>query len=180
MSEIRVASRYAKSLFDLAIERGSRESVHKDASTLLELVSSNRTFANLLKSPIIQTDKKWHVIEKIFKGKFDSLTMDFIKIVLRKRRDIVLPDIFRQFNEMYNNHMNIISATVYTAVPISDKIKEEVQHFLAKRSDAKIELTNEINKELLGGFVLKYEDKMVDASVSTQLRTLRNRLINAN
>jgi F-type H+-transporting ATPase subunit delta len=180
MSEIRVAARYAKSLYDLAIERNLLEKVEQDAIAFLDLCHSNRAFTNMLKSPIVHLDKKWHILDRAFTGKFSPLTMEFFKIVLRKKRDHVLPDIFRQYMEMFYANKNIIKATVYSAVPLSETLKTEIQSFLAKRTQATIELRNEINSDLLGGFVLKYEDKLVDASVSTQLRTLRTNLINAN
>lgn len=181
MSEIRVASRYAKSLFDLATERNLLDKVETDAHTFLDLVRASRQFNAMLKSPVIHMDKKWHIIEKSFRGKVDLLTMEFIKIVLRKRRDEILPDIFQQFLAMYREHKNIISATVYTAVPINDKIKSEVEAYLSKKAHAAtIELKNEVRQDLLGGFVIRYEDKLVDASVASQLKALRNQLINAN
>ena len=180
MSEIRVASRYAKSFFDLAVERNVLDKVEADAKSFLDLNDKSRPFHNMLKSPIVNVDKKWHVFEKVLKGNVDILTMEFLKIVLKKRRDLILPEIFTQFLEMYRESKNIINATVYTAVPVTDKIKAEVKSYLARSTDATIELKNEIDEDLLGGFVLKYNDKLVDASVATQLRTLRNNLINAN
>ena len=180
MSEIRVATRYAKSLFDLAVEKNVLDAIEKDAKEFLDLNIKSRPFHVMLKSPIVNVDKKWHVFEKVFKASVNPMTMEFIKIVLRKRRDLILPEIFTQFLEMYRESKNIKSVTAYTAVPVTDKIVTEIRKYLATRTNATIELKNEINKELLGGFVLKYDDKLVDASVATQLRTLKNNLINAN
>jgi F-type H+-transporting ATPase subunit delta len=180
MSELRVASRYAKSLFDLAIEKGALGNVEEDSRTFIEVCDQNRGFENMLKSPIITSDKKWSIMTKLFGGKFSPITMSFIKIVLRKNRDIVLKKIFEAFEEMYNEKKGILTATVYTAVPVSEKIKKDITSFLEKETSRSINLKTGIREDILGGFVLQYEDKLLDASVASQLKSLRNHLINNN
>jgi F-type H+-transporting ATPase subunit delta len=106
--------------------------------------------------------------------------MAFIKIVLRKKREIVLPQIFEEVNAMYNKNKGVVSATVYTAVPVSEKIKADIMAFLEQKTSRTVDLNVAVKEDIIGGFVIKYEDKLVDASVATQLRSLRNHLINNN
>jgi F-type H+-transporting ATPase subunit delta len=180
MSEARVAARYATSLFDLASEQNILDNVMEDALAFTSVCDQNHGFELMLKSPIIHADKKWHVMSRLFADKFQKTTMAFIHIVLKKRREIVLNMIFSQFAEMYRQHKGIVTATVTTAMPVSEQIKEEINAFLKNKTQKSVELNTSVNPDLLGGFVLRYEDKLIDASVSTQLKSLRHHLIHNN
>lgn len=178
MSEIRVATRYARSLFDLASEKNLLKEIEGNALDLIQLIHENHGFNVLLQSPIITSDKKWKIIDKLTSGRVNEMMTSFIKIILRKNREAILEIILRQFVDMHRDLQNIISATVVTAYPISDSTKQNFENYLTQTTKARIELSTKIDEKLLGGFVLRYEDKLVDASVSTQLRNLRKQLIN--
>src|SRR5688500_15626471 len=102
MSEIRVSYRYAKSLFDLATEKNILERAKEDAESFLQISESNKAFENMMRSPIVHADKKWAVINKIFAGSFNEMTISFIKIVIRKKREFLTADIFKAFIDLYN------------------------------------------------------------------------------
>src|ERR1017187_209804 len=178
MSEARVAARYARSIFDLAKERDIIDIVKQDSEFFLQACRQSRQFELMLKSPIIPKAKKWHVIKRLFEGRFQPITLAFAHIVLRKNRELVLKEIFQQFDEMYRDNKGIVIANVSTAMPISDSIKEEITAYLKNQTHKTIELQTSIKPELVGGFVLRYEDKLIDASVSSKLKSLKQHLIN--
>jgi F-type H+-transporting ATPase subunit delta len=180
MSEIRVASRYARSLFDLALEKNMLDRIEEDANAFIQTCEHSRAFDNMMKSPIITPEKKLAVIHKIFKESFTDMTQSFIRIVTRKGREMILNRVFQQFIEMVKVHKNIITATVTTAVPIDEKLKKEISQMLHERTNSTVDLKTKVNSDILGGFVLKYEDKLVDASVVSQLKVLKNHLLNNN
>ncbi|MDQ3071850.1 MAG: ATP synthase F1 subunit delta [Bacteroidota bacterium] len=180
MSQSRVAARYALSLFTLAKEQEATEQVKQDVDTLLDLISNSRDFELLLLSPVVNADKKWQVFQRTFEGKVQDLTLTFIRVVMRKRREMALADIFEEFVALYNESKGILTATLTTAVPVSSGIEEDIKSFLQKKTGVDVELTTETDNKLLGGFVLKYKDKLVDASVATKLKDLRRHLVNQN
>ncbi len=180
MSESRVAARYATSLFDLASEQNILDNVMDDAQGFISVCLENHDFDLMLKSPIIHSDTKMDVMNKIFEKGFQKTTMAFIKIVLKKNRSFVLRLIFQQFSELYRAHKGIVQATMYTAMPVGDNIKAQIGTFLKNQTQKTVELESSVDPDLLGGFVLRYEDKLLDASVSTQLKTLRHHLIHNN
>src|SRR5690349_22141032 len=96
----RIASRYAKSLIDLAIEQGKLDRILADM-TAFAAATKLRDFALLLKSPIVNADKKEQVIKAIWGGKMDPLTMNFIQIILRKGRESGLDEIANEFIHQY-------------------------------------------------------------------------------
>lgn len=180
MSEIRVASRYAQSLLDIAKEKDLLERIESDAKAFIKVCNETRSFDLMVQSPIITADKKRVVIEKIFGDQFHEVTLSFINIVLRKKREVILKMIFQQYIAYYREMKGILAATVFTAVPVSDQIKADIKDFLQKQTSSQVELDTQVNADILGGFVIKYEDKLVDASVATQLKSLRKHLINHN
>lgn len=180
MSEIRVATRYAQSLFDLASERNAIDKILEDAQGILDTIKANRALDNMLKSPIVHTDTKMKVLDKLFGKNIDELTKSFIKIVLRKKREMILRDIFEAFRQMVLAQKGILTATVYTAVPVSNKITNDIKSFLEAETKRQVELNTEVKEDIMGGLVIRYEDKLIDASVSSQLKALRNHLINNN
>ena len=180
MSETRVAARYARSIFDLALEQNILDKVEEDAKTFLAYCHASRKFELMLQSPIIHKQTKSAVLRKLFDDKFQKITIAFMKIVLRKNRELVLKLIFEQFIELYQDYKGIVTATVYTAMPVSDAIVQEINAFLTKQTKKKVELSASVSPALVGGFVLRYEDKLIDASVSTQLKNLRHQLTNSN
>ncbi len=174
MSEIRVASRYAKSLLELAQEKGVLEKLKADMQLFSKTVAQNRDLHLLLHNPIIKSDKKLAVINAIFKGKVDDLTLAFFNIVARKGRESMLEFIAVQFEEQYNIYKGIQKAKVTSAVPLTPALREELGQRLVLQTGKTIELEEVIDPSLIGGFVLRVGDQQIDSSVKYNLRKLKN------
>ncbi len=174
MADVRVASRYVKSLLGLAVEIGALEEVHQDMQMFDRICSSNRDLVNMLKSPIIRHEKKRDILEKIFKGKVHSLTFDIIDILTRKNREPLLPAIAKEFHVAYNEYKGISKATITTTVEMDAALRAEIETIVKKLSHKKeIELIEQVDPSLLGGFVLNVGDRQIDASISSKLKALK-------
>ena len=173
MSAIRIANRYAKSLIGLAQEGGKLDRVLEDVQSFGEVVK-NRDFYLMLKSPIIKSDKKADIFKALFEGKFDELTMAFLNILLKKGRESYLPEISREFLEQYKTIKHISSVTLTTAAELSKDAIEAIRQRLLKSdvTDDKVEIVTKVDPDLIGGFVLEFDDKLYDASVKHKLNTL--------
>jgi F-type H+-transporting ATPase subunit delta len=170
----RVASRYAKSLIDLATEQGKLDRVLEDM-TLLDRACQHRELALLLKSPIVKADKKGKVLHAIFSDKIDALSDAFIDILLRKGREPLLPEIAQEFIRQYRDINGISIVEVTSATPLSDEILEAIRRKLteSRLTHSKIEFRTKTDPALIGGFVIAFDDKLYDASVRHQLQQLR-------
>lgn len=170
----RIATRYAKSLLDLAIEQGKLEIVLQDVQSFVS-AAQNRAFALLLKSPLVKSDKKEKVLDAIFKGKIDPLTNSFLHIIIRKGRESQLTDIAQEFINQYREIKNISIVNIVSAEPISDETLSSIRKKLvdSKMTRGNIEFSTTVDKNLIGGFVISFEDKLYDASISHQLDQLR-------
>ncbi|MDP2386747.1 MAG: ATP synthase F1 subunit delta [Bacteroidota bacterium] len=168
-----VAIRYAKSLLGLAVERGLLEEVYKDMMHIREICYSNRDFVAFLESPVIKTDKKQEILTELFKGKINDLTFAFINIITEKRREGYVDDIAKAFDGEYKKHKNILSAVITSAAGIDATTRAKVMELVKATTTGEVELTEKIDKDLIGGFVIKIGDNQVDASVSRTLNDLR-------
>ncbi len=173
MSEYRIASRYAKSLLGLAVEKKVLEEVKDDMKLLLEVSSENRDLALMLKSPVIGHSKKLVVLNMIFKGKVNDMTMSFFQIVTKKQREEYLITVAKEFLHQYNTHKGIEEATITTTFSLSDSLRNEFIGIVEKITNKKVELTEKVDESLIGGFVLKIGDRQIDDSVSSKLKALR-------
>ena len=173
MSEYRIASRYAKSLLDLAVEKGKLEQVNKDMKLLSDLAAQNRDLVLMLKSPIITHDKKLAVLNKVFAGKVDEMTLAFFQILTRKQREAYLVFVAEEFHHQYNTHKGIEEATITTTFALDAKLKAEFSKVVEKITSKKVELTEVVDESIIGGFVLKIGDRQIDDSVSSKLKALR-------
>jgi len=179
MSVIRIASRYAKSLVDLAQEQNKLDRIKEDMDFFLE-ANQNRDLQLLLASPIVNVGKKRNVFKALFEGKFDELSMGFFNIILSKSREAYLPDIAKEFMRQFKEIRHISTVTLTTAIPLDDAAKAKIQERLVQsdQTDDKVELLTKVDPDILGGFVLEFDNKLYNASVAHQLKELEREFAN--
>jgi F-type H+-transporting ATPase subunit delta len=174
MSDIKVASRYAKALLELAVEKKQLDAIYKDVNLLLSIAAQNRELVLLLSSPIVSFDKKHNVLKALFEKTGNPITLSFFDIITKKNRSDVLVSTFKEFKRQYNQQMGIQEAEVTTTFLLTEDLRNRFVEIVKQISGLhKVELTEKINKDLIGGFVLKVNDKLLDDSLSGKLRELR-------
>lgn len=174
MLQPRLAGRYAKSLIDLAAERNQLEKVYADMVFLQSICKQSRDFVNLVKSPVIAADKKNAIIEAITGGRVSDLTTAFNKLLVQKGRENILPEIINAYIEQYNQLKGIHKIKLTTAQPISEELKKAIeQKVKADTALTNIELETVVKEELIGGFVLEFDNKLVDASIIRDLKDIQ-------
>lgn len=179
MQNPRLASRYAKSLIDLAIEKGQLEQVYADMQWLQSACKSSRDFVNLLRSPIIKGDAKNKIVSAVAGGNVGELTKAFTSLLISKGREGNLPEIIPAFIASYKQHKNIQTVKLTTASAVSDNLKNEIVAQIKKSGGFEnVELEQKVDESLIGGFVLQVGDKLVDASIAYDLRHIARQFEN--
>ena len=173
-----VASRYAKSLMELAVENKQLDAVKNDMKTIQLVCNENREFILFLNSPVIKTDKKLAVLSDLFKGKISDLSLSFLNLITSKRRESYIGDIAAAFDEQYKENKNIFTAVVTSANGLDEKTKQKVIDLVKSQMNGEVELTEKIDPNTIGGFILKIGDRQVDKSVARQLSNLKKELLN--
>jgi len=174
MSELTVATRYAKSLIDLAQDEKALEEIRKDMELFTQTLRANSQLQAVLANPIVAHDKKIKILEAIFGGKVHKVTDSFFKIMINKSRSQVLYETAKEFINQYNVIKNITRAYVTSATPLSEENKKQIIAELMAATGGTIELHTKVDHKLIGGFVLKIGDLQVDTSLSTSLKKLKS------
>lgn len=173
MSAIKLSSRYAKSIIDLAIEKNQLEAIHNDMRSFQQVCAASRDFVLMLRNPIVHQDKKLNVLNQLFAKSFSPFTMSFLTLVVNKGREGFLPDMARAVVLQYNQIKGITEVTLTTATEAGKDLIEKVKQMVsAATGTSAIDMHTKINPDLLGGFILQYNDQMLDASVHRQLEIL--------
>ncbi len=173
MKEFRLAGRYAKALFNLAIEMNVLEKVHADAELIIDVCEKNKEFVLMLRSPVIKDVKKLAIIKDIFEKNLNELTYRFVVLITRNKREGIIKEISERFIDQYREFKNILPVDLTTAIKLDGKIKGEILGLLKERSGSNIELTENVDEELIGGFMLSFDDKQYDASLQRQIKNLK-------
>lgn len=175
MSNQRVAYAYAKSLMELAIERGQLEEVYQDFLFLGQLAQSNRDLELVMRNPIVSAEKKLKVLQALYEKRgATQATLSFYEIICRKGRAEVLTEIAREFQAQYRIHKQIQLAEVTTTFPLDDTLRSEFSKIVADITGMKeVRLTEKINPDLIGGFILRVNDRQLDESLSSKLKALK-------
>lgn len=175
MSVYRISYRYANSLFKLAEEKNTLAKIAEDAEQLFSTISNSKELRTLLKNPVIKSDKKKELLTKIFEGKISDDMMRFIDFVIEKNREDILLDIMQEFLNLRDNKEGILRVQVMTAVEIDDNLKKEIEKVLESKEGKKIKSTYVVNPNILGGYVIRFKDTVIDASLTHQLERLRKK-----
>jgi F-type H+-transporting ATPase subunit delta len=178
MQNPRLATRYAKSLLDLAVEQNQLDAVYADMKWLQQVNKSNPDFVNMLRSPIISSDKKDKIMDAIMGNKVSKLTMLFTNLLTTKTRESNLPEIVTAFIAQYNKLKNIQTIKITTANPISDALKNSIVEKVKASTSNTIEIESAVKEELIGGFTLQIGDTLVDASILRDLSDIRKQFLN--
>jgi F-type H+-transporting ATPase subunit delta len=179
MQNPRLATRYAKSLIGLAIEKGQLENVFADMKWLHGICKTNVDFVALLRSPIVKSDKKHKILDSVTGDSVNGITKAFMKLLVNKGRESNLPEIASSYVQQYKEHKKIYDVKLTTATPASEELKNAIlNHLRTTTGMQNIELETVIDDRLIGGFVLQVGDKLVDASIAYDLKTIARQFDN--
>ncbi|MBV8390710.1 MAG: ATP synthase F1 subunit delta [Mucilaginibacter sp.] len=173
MSELTVATRYAKSLIDLAVEQKSLEEIKKDMVFFSQTLRANYQLQAVLANPIVAHGKKIKILEAVFGKNVSKVTDSFFKIMINKSRSEILYATSKEFINQYNVIKHIVRAYVTSATPLSEENKKKIVAELEAATKGTIELHTKVDPKLIGGFVLTVGDMQVDTSISTSLNKLK-------
>ena len=168
-----IAQRYAKAIFELALEMNVVEEVKKDMELIYSVSTESKDFALMLKSPVIRPEKKIRVIDAVFGKEISEMSLRYLKIIIRKKREMYISQIAGEFIDIYKKFKNIFTVHFASATALSDDLRKKVIALLEDQTGGSIDLQEEVKNELVGGFVLAYDDYKYDASIAYQLKKMK-------
>ena len=180
MNNPRLASRYAKSLLDLATEQNQVDAVYADMKWLHSICKSNPDFVNMLRSPVIKPTAKGKIIDTVTKERVSTLTTAFIQLLVNKARETNLPEIATTYIDQFNALRNIHKVKITTADPITDDMLNAILANVKTTATEgqTFEVETAVNNELIGGFLLETSGTLVDASILRDLKDIHKQFMN--
>ena len=170
------ARRYAESVFAIAKDQNSFDRWLEDLATVRG-VFSNADMARFLADPKSNTSQKTAVVEKLLAGKVDRLALNMALLLVQREQAAAAPAIEREMQRMVNDHRNVAVADVTTAVELDNTQRELVKQRLEALTAKSIDLQTKVDTSIIGGFIARIGDVLIDASLQTRLQVLRQDLL---
>lgn len=171
-----LANVYATSLLDLAFEKGVHAEILSELREFGRVLDGEPDFVTFLDTPNIRRDVKKDLITRVFGPKVSDFTLNFLKVVIDKRRQVHLRQMIQAFIAGYHLRMGEQVVKVQTAVALEGPQRARLTKALKAKFDKEVVLEERVNPHLLGGLVLQVGDTRVDGSLRTQLQTIGAKL----
>ena len=177
MRSTKSAIRYAKAILELSSESNSVEQVAADMERIIVAGNETADFQIFLNSPVIKTDKKIDILKVLF-SEFTELTMSFVELITKNKREYLLTEIASSFVSLLKKQNGIVPVSVTSAVKLEKETLAQILNKLKAHVDGDFEVTEEVDPSLIGGFVVRMDDKQIDASIASQLNRMKIELAN--
>ncbi|MFO7756027.1 MAG: ATP synthase F1 subunit delta [Bacteroidales bacterium] len=176
MNESKIAVRYSKALFLSASEQKKLKEVREDMVFVLRL-SAMEDFRSIINSPVINNTKKREIMKALFKDNVSSTSFSLITLAVNNNREAYLPGIARVYIDRADRHEGITRVMLKTAAPVGSNNRDRVIGIIEEDLNTKADMEEIVDSDIAGGYILKIEDKYIDASLRTQLRKIKEELI---
>ncbi len=175
MNQSKISDRYAKALFQLCKEKQVLENVKPDIE-LLNKACSIPEFNEFLNSPVIPISEKQTILKQIFENKLHKFVTQLLLLMAKNRREQFLKIITLNFLKFYRDYFGIVETELTTVDDISQENKQKIVSLLKDYLKADVDIKNYVNPNIIGGFILRIDDKQIDASIKTQLQEYKKQL----
>ncbi len=172
-----ISSRYARALFDSAEEKGLEGPIYEKMKMLATCLLIERKLIEALRNPILPREEKERLLQTAGGDGECGLYTNFIRMVLRHKRESLLPFISYIYIHLYRKKNKIVKVQFSSVEPIGPDTEAHLKEKLQKETGCTIEFSGKTDPDLLGGFRLRIGNYRVDASFATQLREIRSRLL---
>ncbi len=170
------ARRYAQAIFELAEESGSIDKWAQDLA-LMSDVFSDHDVARYFRDPKQRSEKKKQAVVRIFEGKVGPQSLNVLRMLAERHRTTIIPLIYEGYQGLVRQARGIVVADVTTAIEVDDAEKVRIAEHLARMTGGKqVDIRTHVNPDIIGGFVARVGDQLIDGSVATSLQQLRHRL----
>jgi len=176
MNDSKISVRYARALFQSALEKKILDNVYQDMIFIAEICKTPEA-KEFLQSPIIAPSKKEAIFHKMFGDNVEKITLSLIDLAVKNGRESFIPAIARVFIHETKKFSGITESVLTTAVKVDDKVKKQITDLISSIFNTKVELRENIDAEIVGGFILQIDDSYIDASIRNKLRKIKKELI---
>lgn len=171
MAEL-IGRRYALALFEVGLDLEKVKEFHKELEFVESVFEGEKKLIQILGHPKIKKDEKKALIDKLFKERLSGEIVNFLYILIDKRREAYILDIVNQYKGLFNEHENIVKVVAISAIPMEERSKAKLVTVLGNKLGKNIQLTNQVDSSIIGGIMLKTENEIMDGTLKGQLKSL--------
>ncbi|NLV75460.1 MAG: F0F1 ATP synthase subunit delta [Tissierellia bacterium] len=175
-----ISNRYAYALFEAGLELNKLDEFKKDLEAIVHTLDMEPQIQDILSHPKISKDEKKDFVSNVFGKMVCQEMINFLYVIIDKRRESYLMSIANEFKKLFNEHENILEVTAITAVPMDKKVQDRLEIVLGNKMDKRINLRNIVDKDIIGGVLLRIENKIIDGTVKGQLESMRKTIKNVS
>lgn len=172
-----VAYRYATSLFELAVECESVEQFEKDLQLIKTVIMNEESLIPFLTHYRIDSSEKKKVIDRAFKDTISLYVLNFLKLIIDKKRVAYLVEMIDSYHNLYNENQGIEEGIIYSVEAIEDSKIKEIERVLSQKMDKQIHLINQIDSTIIGGIKIVIKNHVIDGTVKNKLMMLKQELL---
>jgi len=170
-----VARRYAEAFFQV-IRESTLEEAYADFSGFMEAMRQSDEMRAVLKHPAVKVERKTELLKSLLSSSTQPVVNEFLCLLLRRHRFVFIDLIAQEVRDLYRREKRIVRVLVRTAVPLLEPERQDLIERLKKQVQGTIELKEQVEPQLKGGMILCFSEKVLDTSVKTRLKLLRERL----
>jgi F-type H+-transporting ATPase subunit delta len=178
MSTRASATRYARALFDVALQEGSLERADHDLTTFADLLQQHADLQRVLINPAVPAARKRAVLEELLpRLSFSTPAAKLLLLLADRDRLVLFPDLLDVFRRRLMEHQQVIEAEVTTAAPLAPERQTQLQQELSKVTGRRVTMTTRVDPAIIGGIVTRIGTTVYDGSLASQLTKMRERLV---
>lgn len=177
MTGTRAALRYAKAILDVSNAKGNAEVVSGDMKNISDAISQSNELKLFLENPIVKGESKLAALNEIF-ASANADTKNLFSVLLQNKRLDILEAIAAQYAVLYDELKGIEVAYVTTATPLTSTLEAQVLAKIKEISKKEVTIVNEVNSNIIGGFIIRLGDMQFNASIANKLSQLKREFNN--
>jgi F-type H+-transporting ATPase subunit delta len=176
MEEIAVV--YARSLFEAALDADKLDVVREQLGQFADAVDGDRELQVFFFSPYFSTQEKKDGLNRAVEGAED-LFLNFLELLLENHRMPAIFRIRRNYDSLWEAHNRLLPVEVTSAVELDEETVRSIGDRIAEQTGRKVELSANVEPDILGGIVVRVGNQVLDASIRNRLETLRKQVVRA-
>ena len=169
-----ISERYGSALYDLASEKKCIDSILNDFEVAEKVLKESSELRQVIRSPLVNSDEKLNILLKIFsKSNLHDLTTIFLKVLSDNKRISNLISIILQFKKINSEKRGDITADITSADELSEDEKNNITNQLKNSLGQKLSLNFDVDKDIIGGLIVRVGSKMIDTSILNKINKLK-------
>jgi F-type H+-transporting ATPase subunit delta len=173
-----IAEVYSRALFEAAKDNDALDRVHEELGEVDDALRDDRELRLFFFSPYFTSEEKKDAIRKVVDGA-DERTVNFLELLAERHRMPLLPRVRRQFDDRWAEEQGLLPVSVTSAVELDDSLVKEIGKRIQDQTGRKVELSSNVDPDVLGGLVVRVGNMVLDASVRNRLEHLRKTVAKA-